>query len=716
MKQISQHYRTGELALIDVPAPACREGGVVLATGASLISAGTEKLLMDLAKASLVGKAVARPDLVQKVLTKARQEGVVNTLRKVQSKLDTPIPLGYSCAGKVLEVGRQGGPFAVGDRVACGGAGYANHAQVNYVPRNLCVPIPDGVSDCDAAFVTVGAIALQGVRQAGVTLGERVVVIGLGLIGLLTVQILLASGCRVIGHDLDPSRVALAQQLGAEASTRDSDELLARTLSLTGGHGADAVIVSASTKGHGPVQLAASLARMKGRVVVVGMVGMNLPRDPFYRKELELRLSMSYGPGRYDPAYEEAGQDYPYAHVRWTEQRNMAAFVELIARGSVTPKALVTHTIAFTEATSAYALLASETPTLGIVLTYPNQPGAGDLEQARTIELETPVPVPDGMGVGFLGAGNFARSVLLPAFEKHPATRFTGVVTATGMSAEGTAKRFGFAYASTRKDWILDDPNTHVAVIATRHNHHAELAIAALQAGKQVFVEKPLALNAEQLRAVAKVARATGGRLMVGYNRRFSPLVKIICSEVEGRGPLMLNYRVNAGTVPADSWLHSSEGGGRIVGEACHFIDTLAAITGEVPTRVMAVAAGGQLDSVNIQLTFSGGSVATLTYSAEGDASLAKERLEVFGRGVAAVLDDYREVCVYKKGRRQRTRLRNQDKGFTGEVAAFLDAVKTGGAMPIGLDSLLRTTQATLAVHRSLATGSAVSLDDDPAA
>lgn len=710
MKQVSQHYRTGVLQLVDVPAPSCRDGGVVVATAASLISAGTEKVLMDLAKASLVGKAVARPDLVQKVLTKARQEGIANTLRKVQSKLDTPIPLGYSCAGEVLEVGRNGGDFAVGDRVACGGAGYANHAEVNYVPKNLCVPLPPNVADEDAAFVTVGAIALQGVRQAAVTLGERVVVIGLGLIGLLSVQILLASGCRVLGYDLDPSRVALAKALGAEVATTDSDELSARTLDLTGGHGADAVIVAASTKGHGPVQLAAALARLKGRVVVVGLVGMNLPRDPFYRKELDLRLSMSYGPGRYDPSYEEAGHDYPYAHVRWTEQRNMAAFVELIARGSVTPQKLITHRIAFAKATEAYALLQSQEPRLGIVLTYNEPPTAAELTAARKVELPGVTPVAGAVGVGVIGAGNFARGVLLPVLAKLPRTRLTGVVTATGMSAEGTAKRFGFGFASTRAESVFEDTRTDAVVIATRHDRHAALAVAALRAGKQVFVEKPLALTQVQLDEVEEVAGTHGGRLMVGYNRRFSPLLTRLHEAVAGRGPLMMHYRVNAGHIPADSWVHQAEGGGRIIGEGCHFVDTLSAICGELPVSVAAMSVRGHGDCVSVQLGFDGGSVATLTYSSLGDPALPKERIEVFATGVAATLDDYREVCVYAKGKRQRTRLRNQDKGFSGELQAFVTAVREGSPMPITLASLVRTTEVTLAVHRSLETGGVIRL------
>ncbi len=711
MKQVSQHYRTGELTLIDVPAPICRDGGVVIATSASLISAGTEKVLMDLAKASLVGKAVARPDLVRKVVTKARQEGIKNTLRKVQAKLDTPIPLGYSCAGEVVEVGRHGGTFSVGDRVACGGAGYANHAEVNFVPKHLCVPLPPGVADEDAAFVTVGSIALQGVRQAEVTLGERVVVIGLGLIGLMTVQILVGAGCRVLGYDLDPNRAALAQALGAELGTTDSDALTARTLDLSEGHGADAVIVAASTKGDGPIQFAASLARLKGRVVVVGFVGMNLPRDIFYRKELELRLSMSYGPGRYDPSYEEGGHDYPYAHVRWTEQRNMAAFVELIARGVVTPQQLITHRVAFEQATEAYALLQSKQPSLGIVLTYNNRPSVHDLERARTVEVPQAKPVTGELGVGVIGAGNFARGVLLPVLEKQPGVRLTGVVTATGMSAEGTAKRFGFAYASTRVDKVLhEDAGTQAVVIATRHDRHAELAIAALRAGKQVFVEKPLALTLTSLREVEKIAYAHSNRLMVGYNRRFSPLVTRLRDEVAGRGALLMHYRVNAGHIPADSWVHRAEGGGRIVGEGCHFIDTLSAVCGELPVSVMALAAGGQQDCVSIQMMFEGGSVATLTYSALGDPSLPKERLEVFGTGVAATLDDFREVCVHKKNRRQRVRVRNQDKGFAGEFEAFVEAVRSGGPMPISLASLVRTTEATFAVHQSLQSGHVVRL------
>lgn len=689
MKQVEQNYRSGKLRLIEAPVPMAGRGRNLVATRVSLISAGTEKQIVDLARSSLAGKAVARPDLVRKTLQKMRNEGVIPTVQKVFAKLDTPIALGYSLAGAVVEPGADAGGFAVGDRLACAGAGVANHAEYNAVPKNLSVRIPDGVSDDDASFVTLGAIALQGVRITQPTLGERVVVMGLGLIGQLTVQLLKANGCRVIGFDPNPDRAALAREMGADVAV--SEGLAEAVIAHSGGHGADAVIVTASTKSSGPINQAAELCRMKGRVVIVGLVGMDLDREPFYKRELDLRLSMSYGPGRYDPAYEQEGHDYPLPYVRWTEQRNMQAFLELIAEGRVTPAKLVTHRFPIAEAEAAYALMDGDEPYLAILLTYPDAaPIARSVATAK-------VPAPGAQGSGFIGFGNYARAMLIPALKKAGEARLTSVVTSTGLSAHGAAEKYGFAAGATDPALLLSDPATDCVFIATRHDSHARLAIAALEAGKHVFVEKPLALTHEELANVAAAARAAPGVLAVGFNRRFAPMV-IEAREALARagGPFVLSYRINAGPVPGDSWVHGSEGGGRIAGEACHFVDTLSFLVGAPPVAVEAFSPGEIADSVAALLRFADGSVATILYASRGDGAVAKECIEAFASGTVIQLDDFRALHITRGGKTRTVKAASQDKGQAGLVAAFLAAARQGASAPIALDDLIAVSAATL--------------------
>jgi predicted dehydrogenase/threonine dehydrogenase-like Zn-dependent dehydrogenase len=705
VKQITQHFRTGKLAVQDLPTPACRPGWLLVATRASLISAGTEKMLMDLASTNLAGKAMARPDLVRQVMAKARREGLIPTLEKVWTKLDTPVPLGYSCAGHVLDMGRDV-ELARGERVACAGAGWANHAEYNVVPKNLCVRMADGIDYEDASFVTLGAIALQGVRQAQPTLGERVVVLGLGLLGLLTVQLLKANGCRVLGFDPARHRAELARQLGADVAQHEG--LGEAVKAFTGALGADAVIITASTKSDEPVNEAAEIARFKARIVVVGSVGMNLKRDLYYRKELDLRLSMSYGPGRYDPKYEEQGQDYPVAYVRWTEQRNMQAFLEFVQDGRVTPKALISHRFPIHQAERAYALLASKEPHLGIVLTYPEDRASAPLRLIKN-DAARSRPQAAPLGIGFIGAGNFARSVLLPCASHAAGVHFTGVATATGMSGRHVAEKYGFGYATTDYHQILDDPKTDAVFIATRHASHAPIACDALRAGKTVFLEKPLACNLEQLAELLDTAEATGGRLMVGFNRRFAPQVKQARAGLENSNdPLVALYRVNAGSVPRDSWLMDEEGGGRIIGEVCHFIDTLQYLIGADPVSVSAVHAAGHRDALSVQLLFSDGSIGTIIYSSLGDPSFPKEYIELFGAGRVVVIDDFTDARFVTGGRRRRSRLWRQDKGIAGEVEAFFQSLRTGGPMPVPLASLVLTTLTTFAIEASLQTAASV--------
>jgi predicted dehydrogenase/threonine dehydrogenase-like Zn-dependent dehydrogenase len=697
MKQVVQNYRSGELKLWEVPAPACGAGKVLVAVQRSLISAGTEKLVIDLAKASLAGKAVSRPDLVHQVLTKVKREGLVPTLEKVFAKLDHPAPLGYSVAGRVIAVGGGVTGVKVGDRVACAGAGYANHAEIVAVPKNLVARVPDGVDDEDASFVTLGAIALQGVRQAQPTLGERFVVLGLGLIGQITVQLLKANGCKVIGYDPDAQKCDLAERLGADViATGDVREAAA---AFTSGLGADGVIVAASTKSSEPVNTAADLCRMKGRVVVVGMVGLDLARDAFYKKELDLRLSMSYGPGRYDPAYEEDGQDYPFAYVRWTERRNMQAFLELVAESRVTPKALITHRFPIAQAEEAYALLEGAEPYLGIIFEYPETTEM----PTRTLRL-APLPKRAGKGVvAFIGAGNFARSVLIPAFKAQEGATLAAVVTATGLSATAAAKKFGFARATTDIEEVMADPEIDTVVIATRHNLHAGLIAQALAQGKHVFCEKPLATNAVGLETVAAAHATSRSQLCVGFNRRFSSFVRRAREAFAGRGaPLVMLYRVNAGPIPKDSWVQNEEGGGRIIGEVCHFIDTMVALCGALPERLSAIAAKDHADALTIQIAFADGSIGAIVYSSLGDPSFPKEYLEVFAAGSVVTIDDYRRMTITSSGKSKSYRTFRQDKGHRACIDAFIRAVLQVGPPAIAFEELEAVTRATFDIEASL--------------
>lgn len=704
MKQVEQNYRTGELTVAEVPVPLAGDGNLLVASRVSLISAGTEKQLVDLARASLAGKAIARPDLVRRVVSNVQRDGIRPTIEKVFAKLDTPIPLGYSLSGEVLEVGRKITGFAVGDRVACAGAGLANHAEFNVIPKNLSVRIPDGVDDEAASFVTLGAIALQGVRLVQPTLGERIVVIGLGLIGLLTVQLLKANGCRVLGFDPNASRVALALQLGVDVAI--SEGLQEAVAGFTLGRGADGVIITASSKSNEPINTAAEISRLKGRIVVVGMIGMTIDRDPFYKRELELKLSLSYGPGRHDPDYEILGQDYPLAYVRWTEQRNMEAFLDLVAEGKVTPKALVTHRFPIDTAQDAYALMESGEPHLAILLTYPE---TSPREVNRLIR-RAPVPVHPlkGNRVAFIGLGNYAKGTLLPALRKSTDVTLTTVVTSTGISANHSANKFGFEAASTDPAVVMADATTDTVFIATRHDSHARLAAEALGAGKHVFCEKPLALNEQDLADVMAAAHGASGILTVGFNRRFAPLLTKAKAALEPRsGPLVMLYRINAGAVPADSWLQRAEGGGRIIGEVCHFVDALTFLAGSLPIEVHAIAARNHADAVSILLKFSDGSTGTIIYSSLGDPSVPKEYLEVFADGCVVRLDDFRQLTVTRRGKSTSAKTA-QDKGQHNLVAAFLEATHGLRPLPIPLADLAAVSLATLAIEESLRSGAAV--------
>ena len=736
MKQILQSFKTGEMWLAEVPAPLCKGKGAVVQTAASFVSAGTERMLAEFAKKGLVGKALQMPDQVKKVIRKMKTEGVFATLEKVRAKLDQPIPLGYSSAGVVVEAGRDCG-LNVGDRVACGGAGFANHAEFNYVPRNLIVKIPDGVSFEDASCATAGSIALQGVRQCEVNLGETVAVIGLGLMGILAVQMLKASGCRVIGFDPNAARCKLAEEMGCDRAV--SDNFAAECIALSGGFGVDAVLITAATHSNEPVTVAAEISRKKGRVVATGLVGMNLPRDQYYKKEVDFRLSCSYGPGRYDPVYEEQGVDYPFGYVRWTEQRNMAAFLQLVAEGKVTPAKLVTHRFKFDDALDAYQVLLGikKEPYLGIVLEYDNgERGTGNGESIRRrvdFSRVEHVERVDRVGVSFVGAGNFAKAVLLPNLKKVKDVTFRGVSTATGMSATDTAKKYGFAFAATDQGEVMKDAETNLVFVTTRHDMHAAQIKAALEAGKYVFSEKPLCINEEQLGELFDLRLGdcvigNGGtpnqtikqsnnqtilnRVMIGFNRRFSPHAKLLKEYFSRRTlPLVMHYRVNAGSIPKDIWLQDPEvGGGRMVGEGCHFIDFMSYVCGAPVEKVQAMciktANGAETpeDSISVNLQFADGSVGTLEYVALGDTTLPKEWCEIHGEGSTATMDNFcKTVCSGKLGKRKLKG--KQQKGFREELEATVEAVKSGMMMPIPFEEILNVTKTTFAVLKAVKSG-----------
>jgi polar amino acid transport system substrate-binding protein len=709
MKQVLQNRKTGRPFVGEVPVPALQKGRVLVRTVASLISAGTERAAVELVSKGLVREARQRPDLVKAVVAKVKNEGLLNTFASVRNKLAASQALGYSAAGIVAAVAEDVTEFRVGDRVACAGVGFASHAEMLSVPKNLCVHLPEGVSFESGAYGTLGAIALQGVRLAEPTLGESVVVIGLGLVGQLTVQLLKANGCRVFGLDLDQTRVSLALEMGADKAAVSNDDAAKEIDAWTRGHGADAVLITAATDSNQPIELAATISRLKGRVIVVGMTGMNIPRPPFFTRELKLIVSMSYGPGRYDPDYEERGHDYPLPYVRWTENRNIESFLELVSEKRVNVDRLTTHRFAITEADRAYQLISGEQNEsyLGVLLNY--DPEA---EIARRVSLGATSPVrksEKAIVLGVIGAGAYVPSMLLPHF-KTEGVRFQSIATASGISAHDVGKRFGFAYAVSSADEVLHDPDVNLLVVGTRHDLHSELARKSLELNKHVFVEKPLALNDEELDAVLETAAGSTGQLMVGFNRRFSPLAQRAKEFFSGREtPLSMLYRVNAGRIPKDHWLQNDqEGGGRIVGEVCHFIDLMVFLTESLPASVFAESVSAKsskivdADSVFITLKFADGSNGVVAYLGEGDKGLAKERVEIFGAGKSFVLDDFRRATLYQNGREEQVNLKTQDKGQQAQVRAVCASLIEGGSVPITLDELAATTRATFRVLDSL--------------
>jgi polar amino acid transport system substrate-binding protein len=708
LKQILQNLKTGAVTVTDVPVPVVRPGFVIVRTAASLISAGTERMTVETGQKSLMGRALDQPALVKQVLQKARTEGVLNTIDAVRAKLGSLVALGYSAAGTVTEVGEGVSEFHPGDRVACAGVGYASHAEVLAVPKNLCVRLPEPVSFDAAAFSTLGSIALQGVRLTEPTLGESVVVIGLGLIGQLAVQLLKANGCRVFGIDLDEQKIDLAQRSGADSGCPPDEDAKGRVLEWSRGRGADAVLITAATSSNQPVELAGEISRQKGRVTVVGAVGLNIPRKSFYDRELSLRISMSYGPGRYDPEYEERGHDYPFGYVRWTEGRNIEAFLDLLAAGRVNVEPLITHRFKVAESEAAYELITGSEPHLGVVLQYDAE---RELERRIPLIAKTSAPAA-AVRIGLIGAGGYAKGMLLPNF-KAAGAEFQSIATASGVTARSVGEQHGFRFCVASAEDVIDDDEANLIVIATRHDVHAELARKSLERGRHVFVEKPLALNEEELAGVLAAAEGSKSQLMVGFNRRFSPFAGLARKLFGERAtPLSINYRVNGGRIPPGHWAHDPKiGGGRIVGEVCHFIDFIQFITGSSTTRVYAEAISTSSqdvindDSVFITLRLADGSNASIAYLAEGDRALPKERIEIFGGGKSFVIDDFRTASAWQKGRETKTKLREQDKGQKEEIRAVCAMVRDGTPAPIALEDLAATTRATFRVLESLRTG-----------
>jgi predicted dehydrogenase len=731
MKQLLQNMRNGETIVAEVPVPTPQQGEVLVCNAVSLVSAGTERMLVEFAEKSLLGKAQSRPDLVRQVLDKARREGLLTTVEAAFNRLEQPMTLGYSSAGTIAALGSAVEGMQAGQRVACAGGGYAVHAEYVTVPKNLLALLPDNVDFESAAFTTLGAIALHGFRLAGVQLGERVAVIGLGLLGQLAARIAKAAGCDVLGIDLDPDRVALARESGVESVLRPEAGEAAQSFSR--GRGCDAVLICADTPSSDPVELAGEIARDRARVVAIGAVGLDIPRKIYYEKEISFVNSRSYGPGRYDPSYEEAGRDYPIGYVRWTEGRNLEAFVDLLSSGRLDVRPLITHRFPIERAPQAYELITAKggDPFLGVLLTYPQPSDSHSLGRVvNTGAADRPGEArqsPAGVRLGVLGAGNFAKAVLLPALSKLPGLELVGVVSASGTSAQHAARRFGFRYAASDEMQVLEDAQVNTIAVLTRHNLHARQVLAALRAGKHVFCEKPLALNQEELDEITaqldesrldrQQSQPASSLLMVGFNRRFAPLALRLKAFLAGRQePLYAHYRVNAGYLPPAHWLHDPEqGGGRLVGEGCHFIDFLSFLVGEPPVAVSAQALpdAGRYREDNLALTFSfaDGSVGTLSYLANGDKAFPKERLEVFCAGRAAALDDFRSLEMAQDGRRQgvRTRLR-QDKGHRGEWEAFCAAILSGGPPPIPYSHVLGVTRATFAAVEAQRSGEKVKI------
>ena len=711
MKQLLQNIKTGKSSVEDVPVPTPREGQALVKVEASLVSAGTERMVVDFAKKSLVGKARSRPDLVKQVIEKARREGLLNAAQAAFNRLDQPMALGYSSAGTLVSLGKNNAPsmgvqgFKVGQRVACAGAGYAVHAEYNVVPRSLLTAMPKNVDFESAAFTTLGAIAMHGFRLAEPQIGESVAVIGMGLLGLLTAQIASAAGCSVLGIDIDPKRIALASSLGLQAVHRE--KAVDSSAAFTINRGFDIILICADTSSNDPVELAGVIARDRARVVATGAVGLTIPRKIYYEKEISFINSRSYGPGRYDLSYEEQGNDYPLGYVRWTEGRNFEAVLDLMAKDKLKVKPLITHRFPIEKAVQAYGVITGKKKEsfLGVILTYPES----KMKEDRKIVFHvSSVKSAGSVKLGVLGAGNFANAVMLPAIKKASGIELVGIASAGGLHAQHSGKKFGFKFATSSDEEIINDPNINTVAILTRHDSHSDLVLKALKAGKHVFVEKPLAINSVQLSAINKqLLKTENCLLLTGFNRRFAPLARQLSTFYKDRPePIHAHYRVNAGSIALNHWTQDTNiGGGRIIGEACHFIDFITFLIGAAPVSVTAHALpdGGKYREDNVSMTFAfpDGSIGVVDYLANGDKSFPKERVEVFCGGKIAVLDDFVSLQLIEDGKKKEQRMA-QDKGWANEWKAFAKSIREGGEPPIPYEHLIGVTKSTFAAVDSL--------------
>ena len=714
MKQVIQSYRTGKISLEEVSVPLCQPGGLLVKTACSLVSIGTERSIIQLGRKSLLGKAISRPDLVKRALAKARCEGYWKTFQEAFGRLDVPTALGYSAAGIVIEVGEGVDEFRAGDRVACIGAGFASHAEFISMPKNLCVKVPQNVSLEEAAFGMLGTIALHGVRLAEVHLGSRVAVIGLGLLGLLTVQLLKASGCYVFAYDLDAAKGELAQSLGADTVVIGDDD----PARVRHGEGFDAVIITASAQDNKPIELAAELCRMRGKVILVGVADIEISRQIFWEKEIEFQVSKAGGPGSLDPSYEVAGIDYPYPYVRWTEQRNLEAFLEFISQGYIKIDPLVTQRFPIDDALGVYdqLLQPASSGVIGVVLTYQetlesnkNQVVVEMVAKKRRTVKHTAIQV------GVIGAGLFAKSLLLPALVKLSGIHLRGIATANGITAHHACQKYGFDYNTTDYRVLLEDKDIDAVMILTRHSLHAKMVQEALEVGKHVFVEKPLCVNETELVQIIESYKHNKNLsiLCVGYNRRFSPSAMRLQSHYSRhQSPLVMCFRINVGLLPSEHWVNqSTEGGGRIIGELCHFIDLAQYFSGSLPTEVFAQSASPVIsersvcEDVSVHVQFEDGSIAAIVYTASGDRAFSRERMEIFSQGTVGVLEDFRRMSFVAHGNTKVERWRNQDLGYFGELDAFFSAVRKNEGPHIPIEHTVSSSLATFRILESLATG-----------
>ena len=719
MKQIIQNMKTGETQVIDVPIPVIQPGYLLIQTTASLVSSGTERMLVTFSEKNLVGKAQSRPDLMTQVLDKAKKEGVFPTLNAAFNRLDQPITLGYSSAGIIVEVGEGVTGFSPGDRVVCAGGGYAVHAEYALIPKNLTAHLPDNVDFESGSFATLGTIALNGIRLAKPEVGDSCAVIGLGLLGLLTGQILASSGCEVIGMDINSERVTFAKNTGLHASLNEF--VRSNYSSMTDGRGFDHIFICADTSSDEPIEMAGKIARDRANIIAIGAVGLNIPRKLYYEKELTFKVARSYGPGRYDHTYEEDGADYPLGYVRWTEGRNLEAIVGLLSRKEMDVNPLITHRFPISQAKDAYALITGEQNEnyLGVIITYPVQENQQNKESIVSFSNSHTSAVGGKLKVGVIGAGNYANAVFLPIMKKNAHTFLNGIISVKGLSAQHSARKFGFSFAGSSEASIINNKDIDLVTIFTQHGDHARLVQESLRSGKHVYCEKPLALSKDQLQTIIpELQKKNHLYLTVGFNRRFAPYSTQLKSFFTNRTePIFANYRVNAGFIPTSHWLHDpSKGGGRLIGESCHFIDYLIFLVEQAPesvqTRALPNIGKYANDNFIITLIFPDGSIGTVTYLSNGSKALSKEYLEVFCAGKTGILDDFRKLTLFGKSVHKERALFNQNKGHSAAWNTFVTSIMEKSKPPIPYSDLISTTYVTLACDQSLRTGQPVVIKD----